>query len=434
MGQCDEMIGNIADARCPRQVLEGAVTAMDIDEISTKMEGQNEHAAQRQATLIRDRAETLGFDLVRVTTADPLPEAEAALKERIATGYFTGMDWLTAARAEVSANPRALAPEARSVIALGTFYLTDAPRDLSTPGDPHGRVSSYAWGEDYHEVIRERLDTLAAYIRELTPPGGEKVIVFCDTGRMVDRAIAQRSGLGWYGKNTNILTKGWGSWVFLAEIVTSLDLAPDPPLMSNCGKCEVCLRACPTNAFVAPYVLDARRCISYLTIEHRGAIPVELRPLMGAHIFGCDICQEVCPVNLVAEKRLRAAGRLGGRSEPPMFRPRAAQASSPALIPLLKLDEDGFRQRFRHSPIKRAKRRGLLRNVCVALGNIGDPAAIPPLLETLMDAEPLARGHAAWALGRLNAQEARGALESLAAHDPDLSVQAEARYALSLLR
>lgn len=387
----------------------------------------------RLAALVRERAEALGFDLIRFTTAEPLPEAEEALKTRIAAGYFEGMDWLTAARAEVSANPRALLPTARSVIALGVFYLTDAPLDLTAPGAPHGRVSRYAWGDDYHEIIRARLDALAAYIRELASPGEEKSIVFCDTGRMVDRVVAQRSGLGWYGKNTNILTKGWGSWVFLAEVVTNLELEPDPPLMASCGRCEVCLHACPTQAFVAPYVLDARRCISYLTIEHRGAIPVELRPLMGALVFGCDICQEVCPVNLVAEKRLRVTGRLGCQGEPLMFRPRAAVGSSPALIPLLKLDDAGFRELFRHSPIKRAKRRGLLRNVCVALGNIGDPAAIPALVEALADAEPLVRGHAAWALGRLNAESARSAIDSLAASDPEPSVRDEARYALSLL-
>ncbi len=395
--------------------------------------GFDMRSPMRLADLVRERAESLGFDLVRVTTAEPLPEAEEALKTRIAASYFEGMDWLTAARAEVSANPRALLPAARSVITLGVFYLTDAPLNLTMPGEPHGRVSRYAWGEDYHEIIRARLDSLAGFIRELAPPGEEKCIVFCDTGRMVDRAVAQRSGLGWYGKNTNILTKGWGSWVFLAELVTSLELEPDPPLMANCGHCEVCLHACPTQAFVAPYVLDARRCISYLTIEHRGAIPVELRPLMGAHIFGCDICQEVCPVNFVAEKRLRVVGRLGGPGEPLMFRPRAVVGSSPALIPLLKLDEEGFRERFRRSPIKRAKRRGLLRNVCIALGNIGDPVAIPALVEALADAEPLVRGHAAWALGRLNAERARPSLESLATSDLEPSVQAEARYALSLL-
>jgi epoxyqueuosine reductase len=382
---------------------------------------------------IRDRAYALGFDLVRVTSAEPFPDAERALHERIGAGLMDGLDWFTAERASVSAHPRALLPTARSVLALGSFYLTDAPRDATAPGDPHGRVSSYAWGDDYHEVIRRRLDALAGEIRALAPPGLEKSIVFVDTGRMVDRAVAQRSGLGWYGKNTCILTKGWGSWVFLSELVTSLDLEPDPPLGANCGQCAICLHACPTGAFVAPYVLDNRRCISYLTIELRGSIPVELRPLIGNHIFGCDICQQVCPVNLVAERRLRASGGLGVTGERLAFQPRTPDASSPALIPLLALDEEGFRERFRHSPIKRAKRRGLLRNVCVALGNSGDLAAVPALTRALDDAEPLVRGHAAWALGRIGGQAARTALERAMERERDESVLRELRYALALL-
>ncbi len=380
---------------------------------------------------LRERALALGFDLVRVTTADPLPETQAALNERIGAGAFAGMDWFTEARAEVATNPRALLPRARAVLALGTFYLTDAPRDLTAAGEPHGRVASYAWGDDYHERIRARLDALAAELRALAPPGDEKSIVFCDTGRMVDRAVAQRAGLGWYGKNTNILTKGWGSWVFLSEIVTSLPLVPDPPLATSCGQCEVCLHACPTGAFVAPYVLDSQRCISYLTIEHRGAIPLELRPLIGNHIFGCDICQEVCPVNTISISRLRAKGRFPGAAEHPEFKPRPAVGSSPALIPLLDLDDDAFRARFAHSPIKRAKRRGLLRNVCVALGNLGDPVAIPALAHALAsDPEPLVRGHAAWALGRLGGPEARAALDQRRDVESDPAVLQEIRCAL----
>jgi epoxyqueuosine reductase len=384
---------------------------------------------------IKEHAYALGFDLVRVTTADPFTDAEAALKERIGAHLMDGLDWFTVERAAVASNPRALLPDARSVIALGVFYLTDAPRDQTTPGDPHGRVSCYAWGDDYHEVIRARLERLAEYLRGLAPAAGEapgQTRLFVDTGRMVDRAAAQRSGLGWYGKNTNILTKGWGSWVFLAEIVTNLALDPDPPTGANCGRCEVCLHACPTHAFVAPYVLDNRRCISYLTIELRGSIPLELRPLIGNHIFGCDICQQVCPVNQRVEARLRRSGRLGGAGAPLEFQPRPVVGSSPALIPLLALDEEAFRAKFRHSPIKRAKRRGLLRNVCVALGNLGDPAAVPALVGALHDHEPLVRGHAAWALGRLGGAQARAALTTALASEPEPEVRAEIHCALEM--
>lgn len=383
---------------------------------------------------IKEHAYALGFDLVRVTTAEPFVEAAAALKERIGAHLMDGLDWFTVERAEVASNPRALLPDARSVIALGLFYLTDAPRDLTTPDDPHGRLSCYAWGDDYHEVARARLERLAEYLRGLTPPDNRagETRLFVDTGRMVDRAAAQRSGLGWYGKNTNILTKGWGSWVFLAEIVTNLALDPDPPTGANCGRCEICLHACPTNAFVAPYVLDNRRCISYLTIELRGSIPLELRPLMGNHIFGCDICQQVCPVNQRVEVRLRRSGRLGS-GEPPEFRARQGTGSSPALIPLLALDEEAFRERFRHSPVKRAKRRGLLRNVCVALGNIGDPVAVPALANALRDHEPLVRGHAAWALGRIGGAEAGASLRSARATEKDPAVLAEVSCALDML-
>ena len=386
-------------------------------------------------------AEALGFDLVRVTSAEPFPTARTAIQDRVALGFFAGMDWFTSERAEVAADPHALLPQAQSVIALGTFYLTDAPRDLTAPGDPHGQVSCYAWGDDYHAVIRARLDQLADLIRRIVAEEGlgvgqDETRLFVDTGRMVDRAVAQRAGLGWYGKNTNILSRQWGSWLFLSEIVTALDLEPDPPIAASCGHCTVCLEACPTQAFVAPGVLDATRCISYLTIEHRGAIPVALRPLIGNLIFGCDICQQVCPVNLVVEKRLRMRGELGPRSvgeaRRAMFAPRTPASASPALIPLLRLTEEEFRERFRNSPIKRAKRRGLLRNVCVALGNLRDHAAIPALAEALHDAEPLIRGHAAWALGCMGIEAAQHHLTAALVHEPIPEVQGEIRYALAM--
>src|SRR5690348_10036375 len=316
---------------------------------------------------IKERAIELGFDLARITTAAPLPAAERALKERIRAGLMDGLDWFTEARAEVSCDPRALLPGARSVIALATFYLTDAPRDETAPGDPHGQLSCYAWGEDYHDVIRKRLDALAGFIRALAPPGDEKSIVFVDTGRMVDRAVAARSGLGWYGKNTNILTKRWGSWVFLAELVTSLDLEPDTSVGASCGRCEICLHACPTNAFVAPYVLDNRRCISYLTIELRGSIPLELRPLIGNRIFGCDDCLDACPWNRFAQASRETA-----------FFARKTTTGM-LLRDYLELGDAEFRTLFRNSLIKRIKRRGFLRNVCVALGNVGGLADLPAL-------------------------------------------------------
>ncbi len=397
-------------------------------------------------TTIKEYAYSLGFDLVRITSAEAFPEAERVIQERIAQGLMDGLPWFTAERAAVSCHPDALLPEAQSIITLAMFYLTQQP-DEQDDGIPRGRISRYAWGDDYHEIIKPKLQQFAAWLREYArndvPEVGTRL--FVDTGRMVDRAVAQRAGLGWYGKNTNILTKGWGSWVFLAEIVTNLPLGGDGgqnydrPSKASCGSCDICLRACPTAALPAPYVLDNTRCISFLTIELRGSIPLELRPLMGNLIFGCDICQQVCPVNIVAERRLglRSDGKISSASSQPVqfhprreFLPRPETGGSPELIPLLALTEEQFRERFRLSPIRRTKRRGLLRNVCVALGNIGDPQAIPALIGALHDVEPLVRGHAAWALGRIGGEEAKRALEDALAGEVDEEVRKEIRCAL----
>ncbi len=389
---------------------------------------------------IKEYGYSLGFDIVRITSAEEFPEAERVIKERIAQGLMDGLPWFTAERAEVSCHPDALLPEARSIIALAMFYLTEQP-DERQDGVPRGRISRYAWGGDYHEIIKPRLQQFAAWLRAYARDEVKEVEtrLFVDTGRMVDRAVAQRAGLGWYGKNTNILTKGWGSWIFLAEIVTNLPLGGDagrlydPPSKASCGSCEICLHACPTAALPAPYVLDNTRCISYLTIELRGSIPLELRPLMGNLIFGCDICQQVCPVNIVTERRLglRKDGVSTSSSQPVHFRPRQefrsleGIGSSPELIPLLSLTEEQFRERFRLSPIRRAKRRGLLRNVCVALGNIGDPQAVPALIGALYDHEPLIRGHAAWALGRIGGERAKKALEEALPDEENEEVKKE---------
>ena len=458
-------------------------------------------------TTIKEYAYSLGFDMVRITSAQEFAEAERVIKERIAEGLMDGLPWFTEERAAVSCHPDALLPEAKSIISLAMFYLTEdvAPPQRSASqsfvGDdqegetPRGRISRYAWGDDYHEVIKPKLQQFAVWLREYargvgagvergrdgetsainriadmpghigrnryastaSARGDLETRIFVDTGRMVDRAVAQRAGLGWYGKNTNILTKGWGSWVFLAEIVTNLPLAVDTPIKASCGHCEICLHACPTQALPAPYVLDNTRCISYLTIELRGSIPLELRPLMGNLIFGCDICQQVCPVNQVVEKRLgfrgngahsvaplsEACGARGSRAceasfnnhlegvrQHEEFRPRAGIGSSPELIPLLSLTDEQFRERFRLSPILRTKRRGLLRNVCVALGNSGDRQAVPALIGALHDDERLVRGHAAWALGRLGGEQARQALQDALADERDEEVRKEIMCAL----
>jgi epoxyqueuosine reductase len=240
-----------------------------------------------------------------------------------------------------------------------------------------------------------------------------------DTARITDRAVAERAGLGWYGKNTNLLTHEFGSWVLLGELLLDVALPPYAPLRTHCGACTRCMPACPTGALIAPGVLDSDRCISYLTIEHKGPIPRALRPLIGTWIFGCDLCQEVCPVNRHREP-----------ANHPEFMPRPEVGSSPELIPLLDLTEAAFRERFRGSPIRRAKWAGLRRNVCVALGNSGDPVAIPALIRVLGEDPALVRGHAAWALGRLGGSEAVAALHARAADESDLWVQEEIALAL----
>ncbi len=395
---------------------------------------------------IKDYAYSAGFDMVRITSAEAFPAAEQVIKERIAQGLMDGLPWFTAERADVSCHPDALLPEAKSIISLAMSYLTEQP-DLQETDTPQGRIARYAWGDDYHDIIKPKLQQFSGWLREYAREKiGEEAEtrLFVDTGRMVDRAVAQRAGLGWYGKNTNILTKGWGSWVFLAEIVTNLPLTPDEQLKASCGSCEICLHACPTQALPNAYELDNTRCISFLTIELRGSIPLELRPLMGNLIFGCDICQEVCPVNKVAERRLGLRDEKGqplialqniqkrDTFQPHQeFLPRSSVGSAPELIPLLSLTEEQFRERFRHSPIKRTKRRGLLRNVCVALGNIGDPQAVAALIGALHDDEPLIRGHAAWALGRIGGEPALGALRKALRIEEDEEVLKEIQCALS---
>ena len=377
-------------------------------------------AALKQAII--EHAHELGFDLVRVTSAEPFPETQRVLEERIAAGLFAGLPWFHMERARVAGDPQHLLPGARAIVSVGISYLSAGETDASRPGAPAGRIARYAWGQDYHAVFKGKLTALHAFVQaQLGRPVDMRALV--DTARITDRAVAQRAGLGWYGKNTNLLTHEYGSWVLLGELLLDVALPPDAPLRTHCGSCTRCLPACPTGALLAPGVLDNDRCISYLTIELRGPIPRALRPLVGNWVFGCDLCQDACPVN-----RNRAPVNH------PEFTPRTAVGSSPALIPLLAISEDEFRTLFQGSPIRRAKWAGFRRNVCVALGNSGDPAAIPPLIAALTAEPALVRGHAAWALGRLGGPEAAAALAARAAVEPDAWVLEEitlAREAMS---
>ncbi len=368
---------------------------------------------------VKALARSHGFPLVGIASAEPFVEAERSIVERIAAGLFSGLRWFTADRARQCCNPRHHVPDARSLIALGMSYKSLDPTDASPESGPRGRVARYAWGRDYHREIGARLKDFCAELRQLTPPE-VRLKTFVDTGRMVDRAVAQRAGLGWYGKNSNLLTRELGSWVFLAEILTNLPLPPDAPVRTHCGACQACMPACPTGAIVAPGVIDNDRCISYLTIELKGPIPYDLRPLIGDWIFGCDICQDVCPVN-----------RKAAPAAPPAFAPAEGIGGRPALLPLLNLTDEGFRARFGHTALVRAGPTGLRRNVCVALGNVGDRSATAALIGALGDDDPVVRGHAAWALGRLGGAPERAALVQRRSIETDETALAEIDLALA---
>jgi epoxyqueuosine reductase len=318
---------------------------------------------------------------------------------------------------ELRRNPRDLVPWAVSLISVGMNYYTSFARPGASR-EARGWISRYAWGDDYHDLMKRRLEALLERIRELHD-GPVEGKAFVDSGPVLERDFAGIAGLGWIGKNTQLISPQKGSWFFLGELFLDVPLAYDRPIRDRCGKCELCLKACPTGAFVGPYILDARRCISYLTIELKGWIPRHLRPLVGNHVFGCDICQEVCPYNVKA----RATSEPG-------FAPRKG-LHAPDLIPLLALSEQEFRRRFHGSPILRAKRRGFLRNVAVALGNIGNLEAVPALVRALGDEEPLVRGHAAWALGRIGNAAAVDALRSRLAGENDFAVISEIEAAIS---
>ena len=336
---------------------------------------------------IRDQALASGFDTVGFAAAQLGDDARAGLREFIARGYHGDMGWL-AGTAAWRGDPQALWPEARTVVVLGVNY---APEDdpLALADTPQcGAISVYARGRDYHEVLKRRLKALAHWI-EARWPGALKL--FVDTAPVMEKPLAQTAGLGWQGKHTNLVSRDFGSWLFLGEIYLRLELEADAAEADHCGSCRRCLDACPTAAFPAPYQLDARRCISYLTIEHKGMIPVELRPLIGNRIFGCDDCLAVCPWN-----------KFACAAHDPDFLPRA-ELTAPRLAELARLDDAGFRRMFAGTPIKRTGRDRFLRNVLIAIGNAapGDPALIAAARRYLDDGSPLVRAAAVWAYSRL---------------------------------
>jgi epoxyqueuosine reductase len=370
---------------------------------------------------IIQRARELGFDLVRFTTAEPFPDTRRVLEERINAGLLSGLGWFNMERARVAGDARNLMPSVKTIVSLGISYLSEGEYQPSRPGDPRGRVARYAWGVDYHDLFKDRLKALHSYVQErLGRPVEARTLV--DTARIVDRAVARRAGMGWYGKNTNLLNRHYGSWLLLGELLLDVELPPDQPVRTHCGSCALCMPACPTGALIAPGVLDNNRCISYLTIELRGPIPRELRPLVGDWVFGCDICQEVCPVN-----------RKATPGNHPELSPQAGIGPSPSLVELLDMSEEEFRERFRHSPVKRAKWAGIRRNAAVALGNICDPATVPPLIRALNGEPALVRGHAAWALGRIGGTDAEAALRARYSIEPDEWVREEIASALAEL-
>jgi len=372
---------------------------------------------------LRQESVRLGFSRMGIAPAGPPPRQE--LVRRWIDQGFAGVmrEWFEH-QEPLRADPENLLPGVRSVIMLATNHATsaDGVADVGGVGEGRGRVARYAWGDDYHDLLRSRVNMLGAWLEARMPGCHTRGVV--DSAPLAEREFAWLAGLGWFGKNTMLIDPRAGSFFFLTALLTDLQLPVDAPVeVDHCGTCTACLDACPTGAFVEPRVLDARRCISALSIEDHGPIAADLRPGMQDWIFGCDICQEVCPWN-----------RHAPGSAEPTFQPRDG-LPTPSLAPILELDEEAFRRRFKGSPLRRAKRRGLLRSAAIALGNRPAAASFDALAATLADEEPVVRGAAAWALGRwrhadVMAERARAALVARLAVEADAEVQAEIERAL----
>ena len=400
---------------------------------------------------LAEKAQALGFDMVGVVTAVPSPNLHHYLNWIKAEmhgqmGYLARPDRL-ARRQDLNV----ILPGVQTIICVGLTYST-VPLPPAIANDPsRGRISNYAWNVDYHDVMTPRLEHLATWLKAQNANSDVATKVYVDTGAILERDHAAAADLGFTGKNTMLIAPKRGSFFFLGEILTTLEIGDwrletksisnlQSPIsqMPSCGTCHRCLDACPTSAFPEPYVLDARRCISYLTIELKGWIPRELRPLLGNWVYGCDICQVVCPFNRFArptqeiafypdgEQGMKKTGdggfnkSLGSNRQSPLW-----NSAAPPLLDLLTLDETSFAERFAHSPIKRLKRTRLVRNACVAAGNWGSETAVPPLTDLLTDPEPIIRGHAAWALHQIGGESAQAALVGLQKREKDTAVLQE---------
>lgn len=387
------------------------------------MNGTRNPGNPAQITLtqqIQRRAHELGFALVGITPAERSQTLQR-YRAWLENGYAGEMDYLER-HLPLKEDPRRLLAEAKSVISLAMNYYTLDPPEFLAADPGRGQISRYAWGDDYHEVIRERLRQLVEFIRQRFAETEPDCRICVDTAPILEREYAQKARLGWIGKNTNLINWRSGSWYFLAEVLVNVQLTPTTePLRGTCGTCTRCIEACPTDAIVAPNVLDSRLCISYLTIELKDSIPAELRPKMGNLIFGCDICQEVCPWNSKATPTTESA-----------FYPREGNLV-PALLSLVNMTQAEFSSRFKGSPIKRAKRRGFLRNVLVAIGNWGARKALPALEIALSDGEPLVRSHAAWAVGQIGGETAAKLLQTRLVVEEEPEVIAEIQGALARL-
>jgi epoxyqueuosine reductase len=365
---------------------------------------------------IKAQANRLGFELVGVTTPEPLMHADV-FESWLDQGRQGEMAYLSSPRSRIyRGRPDLVLPECCSVLCLGIRYPAPIPQGSIGLSDSglRGRIASYAWGEDYHTILAERLKSLETFIENKV---GHYVPNkwYTDTGPLLERELAQRAGLGWIGKNTCLINPSRGSYFFLAEILLGIELEPDQPFTPDrCGKCTRCIDACPTNCILPDRTLDARRCISYLTIELKGSIPRELRPLVGAWVFGCDICQQVCPWNRFASQKVD-----------PAFESHIT-IPDPNLLDELMLSEEEFNSKYRLSPLKRTRRGGYLRNMVVALGNLHDHETVTPLKQVMMlEPEPLVRAHAAWALGQIDTVFTSVVLENAAKIEKDLMVRSE---------